>query len=112
MVPGFPNFFMMYGPNTNLGHNSIVFMLECQAHFISKAIRRLFRSNKKTIAIDSHEMAGYQQTLQGELARTAWAGNCTSWYKTGSDKITSNWSTTTLGYWLKSRFWPKRLSVD
>jgi len=112
MVPGFPNFFMMYGPNTNLGHNSIVFMLECQAHFISKAIRRLHRSNKKTIAIDSHEMAGYQQTLQDELAQTAWAGNCTSWYKTGSDKITSNWSTTTLGYWLKSRFWPKRLSVD
>lgn len=112
MVPGFPNFFMMYGPNTNLGHNSIVFMLECQAHFISKALRRLFSPGKRTIAVGSEEMAAYQKRLEAELARTAWAGRCTSWYKAGTDKITSNWSTNTLSYWLKSRLWPRRLTVD
>lgn len=112
MVPGFPNFFMMYGPNTNLGHNSIVFMLECQAHFISKALRRLFGSGRRTIAVGSSEMAAYQKRLQAELARTAWAGNCTSWYKTGADKITSNWSSNTVSYWLRSRLWPRRLRTD
>ncbi len=112
MVPGFPNFFMMYGPNTNLGHNSIVFMLECQAHFISKALRRLLGRGKRTIAVGPDEMAAYQEKLQAELARTAWAGGCTSWYKTATDKITSNWSTNTVTYWLRSRLWPRRLKVD
>lgn len=112
MVPGFPNFFMMYGPNTNLGHNSIVFMLECQAHFISKALRRLLRPRKRAITVTVREMAAYQKKLQSELARTAWAGDCTSWYKAGADKITSNWSTNTVSYWLKSRLWPGRLKID
>lgn len=112
MVPGFPNFFMMYGPNTNLGHNSIVFMLECQAHFIARALRRLFRAPHATVSVGKEEMAAYQKTLEEELRLTAWAGNCTSWYKTGADKITSNWSTGTLSYWLKSRLWPSRLRVE
>jgi len=39
-VPGFPNFFMMYGPNTNLGHNSIIFMIECQTRYILDCAKR------------------------------------------------------------------------
>ncbi len=112
MVPGFPNFFMMYGPNTNLGHNSIVFMLECQTHFISHALQRLFHFSQGTISVSLNEMAAYQKTLEDELSLTAWAGNCTSWYKTGTNKITSNWSTSTLKYWLKSRLWARRLRID
>lgn len=112
MVPGFPNFFMMYGPNTNLGHNSIVFMLECQAHFISRALRRLFRSNGRTVSVTPHEMAEYQKWVEAGLRRTAWAGNCASWYKNAAGKITSNWSTHTLGYWLRSRLWPRRLTIQ
>ena len=45
-VPGFPNFFMLYGPNTNVGSNSVIFMLEAQAHYIVRALRYMRRKHK------------------------------------------------------------------
>lgn len=102
-VPGFPNFFLLYGPNTNLGHNSIIFMLECQITYVLRAIARLQRRGNSRIEVTRDALDRRRRIQDHELARTAWAGRCTSWYKTASGKIINNWSAGTFKYWWLTR---------
>lgn len=101
-VPGYPNFFMMYGPNTNLGHNSIVFMIECQARYIARCLSLLF-GGKRIFEVTPQAMARSQARLEAALARTVWAAGCRSWYKTAEGRITNNWSGLTAEYWWRTR---------
>ena len=56
---GFPNFFMLYGPNTNVGSNSVIFMLEAQAHYIVRALKYMRRKRKSYIAVRASAMAEF-----------------------------------------------------
>jgi cation diffusion facilitator CzcD-associated flavoprotein CzcO len=100
---GFPNFFMMYGPNTNLGHNSIIFMIECQTNYILKCIELIRAQNLKFIDLRPEALEAYYARLQRELARTVWSQTGKSWYKNEDGTITNNWSGTTLRYWWRTR---------
>jgi hypothetical protein len=102
-VNGFPNFFMMYGPNTNLGHNSIIFMIECQTQYIMGCLRQMDARDLGTITLRQDVLDAYNAALQRELAGTVWAATSNSWYKTADGTITNNWSGTTFRYWLKTR---------
>ena len=102
-VAGFPNFFMMYGPNTNLGHNSIIFMIECQADYIVQCVRRIGRRGLRYLDLDPEVQEAFNRKLQRDLARTAWARTPKSWYKDASGKITNNWPGTTIAYWWRTR---------
>ncbi len=102
-VAGFPNLFMMYGPNTNLGHNSIIFLIECQTHYIVDCIRKLRSRHLAAIDVREDVMEAWNRKLQRELARTAWAATDHSWYKTADGTITNNWSGTTVRYWWNTR---------
>jgi len=102
-VAGFPNFFMMYGPNTNLGHNSIIFMIECQANYILQCIGRIGKRHLRSLDLKPEVQRAFNEKLHAELARTAWAKTPHSWYKTDSGKITNNWSGTTTEYWWRTR---------
>ena len=102
-VAGFPNFFMLYGPNTNLGHNSIIFMIECQAAYVTACIRQLVVRRLRWLDVKPAAMKRFNEQLQKGLGKSVWATGCTSWYKTGSGKITNNWSDLTLRYWWRTR---------
>jgi cation diffusion facilitator CzcD-associated flavoprotein CzcO len=102
-VAGFPNLFLMYGPNTNLGHNSIIFMIECQTRYIMDCLRQMAARNLRSIALRPAAEAAYNARIQRELARTVWAATPKSWYKTADGTITNNWSGTTLRYWWSTR---------
>jgi cation diffusion facilitator CzcD-associated flavoprotein CzcO len=102
-VAGFPNFFMMYGPNTNLGHNSIIFMIECQANYIVGAIRRVFDEQIGTLDLRADVMKAYNDRIQQELAKSVWATTDRSWYKNEAGRITNNWSGSTARYWWMTR---------
>jgi hypothetical protein len=102
-VAGFPNFFMMYGPNTNLGHNSIIFMIECQANYIVGAIRRVFDERIGTLDLRADVMKAYNDRIQQELAKSVWATTDRSWYKNEAGRITNNWSGSTARYWWMTR---------
>ncbi len=102
-VSGFPNFFLMYGPNTNLGHNSIVFMIECQARYIVDAVRTLDRHGLRTVDVRPDVQARFDQRQQARLARTVWALAPNSWYTHSSGRITNNWAGTTIEYWWRTR---------
>jgi cation diffusion facilitator CzcD-associated flavoprotein CzcO len=99
-VPGFPNFFMIYGPNTNLGHNSIVFMLECQVAHVMRCLRRLRVENGQAIEVAAAPFERYNARLQRRTRQTVFAG-CNSWYLDAQGRHTVNWPGFTTTYrWL------------
>jgi cation diffusion facilitator CzcD-associated flavoprotein CzcO len=102
-IAGFPNLFLMYGPNTNLGHHSIIFMIECQTQYIIGAIRTLIEGDLAWVDVRRAAMDADDARTQTELARTVWATPGKSWYKTDAGRITNNWSGTTTRYWWTTR---------
>ncbi|MCW5827920.1 MAG: NAD(P)/FAD-dependent oxidoreductase [Deltaproteobacteria bacterium] len=102
-VAGFPNLFMLYGPNTNLGHNSILFMIECQVHYAIQCIRRLVDRRLKYLHPDPDRQREYNEWVQAELKKRVWATGCHSWYVNEKGKNTNNWPTYTVSYWRKTR---------
>ncbi|KAA5803338.1 NAD(P)/FAD-dependent oxidoreductase [Alkalicaulis satelles] len=97
-VHGFPNLFILYGPNTNLGHNSIVYMLERQCAYAARQIARLFKEDLRTLEVTAEAQDAYNEQLQAKLARTVWAEDCPSWYKTRDGVITNNWAGLASGF--------------
>ena len=102
-VSGFPNFFMLYGPNTNLGHNSIIFMLECQINYIVQAVNTLQNPKLRWMDVHDYSEKGFNEELQKDMQSTVWAGGCSSWYKNEAGKVTNNWSSFTTKYWWQMR---------
>ena len=92
-VAGFPNLFMLYGPNTNLGHNSIIYMIEAQVGYVLQAL-----AQERPLSVSPAVQSAYNDKLQAELAHTPWAGTCTSWYKTPEGKILNNWPASAQAY--------------
>ncbi|MBX3495982.1 MAG: NAD(P)/FAD-dependent oxidoreductase [Parvibaculum sp.] len=102
-VAGFPNFFMLYGPNTNLGHNSIIFMIECQVNYIVQCVQALQNGKLCYIDVRKEAMEAFNRALQKDMQKTVWAAGCASWYKTADGKVTNNWSSFTARYWWEMR---------
>lgn len=95
----FPNMFILYGPNTNLGHNAITFMLERQVEYIVKMLAAMQERNLAAIEVTQAAEDYFNQQLQAALAKTTWADpGCRSWYKTADGRITQNWSSHTRDY--------------
>jgi len=90
-VPGFPNFFMLYGPNTNLGHNSIIAMLECQFEYILQALRMMRERRACALEVRADALQRFNRDVEERLQGSAWASGCNSWYKNASGRITNNW---------------------
>ncbi|GAA1953972.1 NAD(P)/FAD-dependent oxidoreductase [Catenulispora subtropica] len=87
-VPEFPNLFLLYGPTTNLGHNSVVYMIESQVRYI---MRWLEAAGSGQVEVAEEALAAYTANTQRLLSRTAWAAGCTSWYKTADGRLVNNW---------------------
>ncbi len=102
-VAGFPNFFMLYGPNTNLGSNSIIFMVERQANYIVRCVDKILSHQLNSMDANKAVMRAYNDRMQGELAKTVWVASCDSWYKNEAGKVVNNWPRSTLAYWWHMR---------
>jgi cation diffusion facilitator CzcD-associated flavoprotein CzcO len=100
-VAGFPNLFLMYGPNTNLGHNSIILMLESQIAWITQAVQAIPAGG--SVEVRAEVQAQYNAWLQRKLKATVFAGGCTSWYLTKEGRNTQNWPGTTLAFRWRTR---------
>ena len=97
-VSGFPNLFMLYGPNTNLGHNSILVMIEAQVGYIIDAVRQMDAGGLRRLDVKRPVLEEYNRWLQGDLARSVWAADKQSWYKLADGTITNNWPHSTIRY--------------
>jgi len=105
-VPEFPNMFITYGPNTNLGHSSIIFMVECQVNYIMKILTYMIDHKYSTVEVKSDIYHEYNQEMNDRLDKLVWSGRCSSWYKKttkdGKTRIVNNWCGTTLEYYLRT----------
>lgn len=87
-VPGFPNLFLVYGPNTNLGSGSIIYMLERQARYIRQLVQELRPGSYLDVREDVAR--GFDEEVQSRLATSVWA-RCSSWYRNSDGRVTANW---------------------
>ncbi len=101
-VSGFPNLFLLYGPNTNLGHTSIVLMLESQIRYVVQAVQHL-RAAGGAMDVRAEVQAAYNGWLQTRLRGTVFAGGCRSWYLTDDGRNTQNWPGSTLDFRRRTR---------
>ena len=105
-MPGFPNLFLLGRPNTGLGHNAVVFMLEAQ---IGHILRRIRRMNGQAIEIDPAVAGRFTRALARRMRRTVWLSGCRSWYLDAMGRDTTPWPGSSLGFWLRNRLAPARL---
>ena len=97
-VSGFPNLFMLYGPNTNLGHNSILVMIEAQVGYIVNALKKMQANGVRSIDVKQAVFEQYNHELQRDLANSVWSTAGASWYKLADGTITNNWPHSTIRY--------------
>jgi putative intracellular protease/amidase len=102
-VPSLPNFGMFYGPNTNLGHNSIVLMIEAQSRYLNTLVSAVLdaRNRGQNLGLQPKQAKtdAFNAQIQEVLARSSFADpKCGSWYKNEEGKITNNWSGTVVEY--------------
>ena len=105
-IAGFPNLFLIVGPNTGLGHTSMIFMIESQIAYILSAIEAMRAQRLALVDVRADAQARYNDTIQARLARTVWStGGCTSWYQTRDGKNTTLWPGFTFEFRLRTRRW-------
>jgi cation diffusion facilitator CzcD-associated flavoprotein CzcO len=101
-VSGFPNLFLLMGPNTGLGHNSMVFMIEAQARYAAAAIHQMQRRGLAELDVRPERERAFRAELQRKLAGTVWTSGCSSWYQAPDGEVLL-WPSFTFEYWLRTR---------
>jgi cation diffusion facilitator CzcD-associated flavoprotein CzcO len=106
VISGFPNLFVLYGPNTNHGSGSVPFTLECQYRYVVDAMRRLRASGSRFIDLRPEVLAEWRDEIARRSERTVWrSGGCDSWYLNAARQNTNNWP----GPWLEFRRRTRRI---
>jgi cation diffusion facilitator CzcD-associated flavoprotein CzcO len=101
-VHDFPNLFLMMGPNTGLGHNSMIFMIEAQARYALQAIQALRNGNLAFLDVCESVQKEFNQRVQAKLQRSVWNSGCQSWYLKDGHNSTV-WPGFTFQYWFATR---------
>ena len=103
-VAGYPNLFFLMGPNTGLGHNSMIYMIESQIRYVMDAIRLMERMGVVAMDVRAPSQAAFNAELQHRIAHSVWnAGGCKSWYLNAEGRNVSLWPGFTFTYRSKTR---------
>jgi cation diffusion facilitator CzcD-associated flavoprotein CzcO len=104
-VTGFPNFFMLLGPNTGLGHNSVVLMIEAQARYVMKCLKLMNRRKQHVIEVRPDSQKRFVEEIDRRMGGTVWqSGGCHSWYQDQSTgEITTLWPASVISYLRRTR---------
>ena len=98
-VSGFPNYFMLMGPHTGLGHNSVVIMIEAQIGYVIDALKKMRAAGIGAIDVEPRAQRRFIETLETSLQGTVWQdGGCQSWYKDERGKVTAIWPGSAASY--------------
>lgn len=108
-VPGFPNLFLVTGPNTGIGHTSAIFVIEAQMEYIMRCIGEVRAQSATAIEVSDQAEARYTRRIHAEMERTVWKrGGCNSWYQSRDGHVTAMFPGFTFTY----RRWAKRLQLS
>ncbi|WP_157250318.1 flavin-containing monooxygenase [Nonomuraea typhae] len=100
---GFPNLFFLLGPNTGLGHNSVVFMIESQVRYVMNCLRLLSKTQAKAIDVKPGRQRDFQDRLHHRLDPLVWnSGGCQSWYLDEHGVNRTIWPGFTFEYWART----------
>lgn len=102
-VAGFPNLYLLMGPNTGLGHNSMIFMIEAQARYAAQCVAALRSRRLRALDVRPEVQAAYNDALQRKLGSSVWASGCRSWYLGEGGRNSTLWPGFTVDYWLRTR---------
>lgn len=100
-VSGFPNLFLLMGPNTGLGHNSMVFMIEAQARYAVDAIRAMHRHGLAALDVRPDVELAFRAEMTQRLKKTVWTSGCSSWYMAPDGDVLL-WPGFTFDYWRRT----------
>ncbi|MEA2386078.1 MAG: hypothetical protein QOJ22_252 [Thermoleophilaceae bacterium] len=90
-IPGFPNLFMLLGPNTGLGHSSMVYMIESQVAHVLEALRAMDERGAHTVEVRPEVEASYNEAVDQQLDGTVWNTGCASWYVDQNGRNSTLW---------------------
>jgi hypothetical protein len=102
-VPGFPNFFMLYGPNTNVGSNSVIFMLEAQARYIVRALKYMRRKGKTYVALRPSALAQFIAKIDQWMVGTVWTTQCSNYFRAPNGRVVTQWPRSARSFWEMTR---------
>jgi len=106
-VPGFPNFFMLYGPNTNVGSNSVIFILEAQARYIVRALKYLRRKGKAYVGVRPSALADFVAKIDRWMVGTVWTTQCSNYFRAPNGRVVTQWPRSARTFWgMTRRFKP------
>ena len=97
-VHQFPNLFIMLGPNTGLGHNSMIYMIESQTNYIMDGIQKMINQNIKSVEVRKDIQDTFNAEIQKKLVGTIWLSGCKSWYLSADGKNHTVWPGFTLEF--------------
>ena len=80
VVSGYPNFFTLMGPNSGLGHNSMIYMIESQIAYVMDALKRLDEKRAPALDVKAEVQRAFNAGVQAKLEKSVWGSGCTSWY--------------------------------
>lgn len=90
-IAGFPNMFLLIGPNTGLGHNSMIYMIESQVNYILDCLKMMACKNVRIVEIQPKAQEAYNTEIQRRMKSTVWVSGCSSWYLHASGTNTTMW---------------------
>ena len=102
-VAGYPNLFLLAGPNTVLGHSSMVFMIEAQVRYVMQALHLLKRRGASYVEVREDAQERFVDGVQRELGDTVWQSGCNSWYLDAAGRNSTTWPEFTFSYWRRTR---------
>ncbi|CAN5696015.1 NAD(P)-binding domain-containing protein [soil metagenome] len=102
-VPKFPNFFMLYGPNTNVGSNSVIFVLEAQARYIVRALKYLRRRRTPYLAVRPAAMTEFIEKIDRWMVGTVWTTKCNNYFRVASGRVVTQWPRSARAFWAMTR---------
>ncbi len=102
-VARMPNFFLLGGPNTGLGHNSVLFMMEAQVHWILQALKAMDRAGARTLCVSDASYRHMETEMSRRSRSTVWQSGCRSWYLDAQGANTALWPGLSAEFWLRTR---------
>ncbi|MGV0643283.1 NAD(P)-binding domain-containing protein [Mycolicibacterium sp. XJ2546] len=112
-VPSFPNFFLLYGPNTNVGSNSVIFVLEAQAHYVVSALKYMRRKRKPYIAVRPSTTAAFLAKIDEWMKGTVWLTRCSNYFRAPNGRVVTQWPRSARAFWaMTRRFRPADYTFD
>jgi hypothetical protein len=102
-MPGFPNLFKVIGPNTGLGHSSMVFMIESQIAYVMDAIRQMDERAIASVDVRPDAVVAFNAELQEKMKGTVWSSGCASWYLDARGRNTTLWPDFTFRFRRRTR---------